>query len=375
MKICHVSSVHESLDGRLQKECSSLAKRDEYEVFLVAKGDSYTRNGVKVVGIGNAPSGRLKRMFAFSKKVVRKALELDADVYHLHDPELLQYVSMFKKYGKLVVFDQHEDVADSILDKEYIPTWLRKTVAKTYGLYSNSKLKICDAVVSVTPHIIDKLLKIQRNVYMVTNYPEWKEVTINLDRKIEYHTVLFAGGVAPQWSHDTVLKAIEAVDNMTYELYGPMEEGYLQTLSVLPGWQKTHYHGKVPFREVQEALYSGGIAVALLQPSNNTGGMRGTIGNTKLFEGMQAGLPLICTDFEMWREIIEKGHCGICISPSDEKALIKALTYLRDHPAEARQMGENGRALVKSKYNWGTQEKVLYRMYAELEERRLNETR
>ena len=377
MKICHVTSAHSSNDERiLEKECVSLAKNKQYQVFLVVKGNSFIKSDVTVVGVGEAPAGRVKRILSFSKKVVKKALELDADVYHLHDPELLQFVPLFKKKGKIVVFDQHENVAASIADKYYIPVFMRKTVTWAYTRYTNPKLQACDALVSVTPHIVEELQKIHDKVYMVTNYPRLRETQPEIPQNTDYHTVLFAGRVAPQWSHDTVIRAIHTIGDMKYELYGHDEDDYVNNvLSTLPGWQQTNYHGGVPFQEVQQALAKGGIAVALLKPNYNTDGMRGTIGVVKLFECMLAGLPVICTGFETWNKIIEGGHCGICIAPDDEKALIEALTYLRDHPAEARQMGENGRALVNSTYNWQTQEKVLYEMYAYLEERRQNGTK
>ena len=100
-KICHVTSAHKSTDVRIfEKECTSLAKNPDYKVYLVAQGESYTRNNVRIIGAGEIPSSRKERMFEFSKKVVKKALKVDADVYHFHDPELLQYVGAFVKRAK-----------------------------------------------------------------------------------------------------------------------------------------------------------------------------------------------------------------------------------------------------------------------------------
>ena len=98
MKICHVTSAHESDDIRiLHKECVSLAKVNENDVYLVARGDSYDYKGVHVVGIGELPSGRISRIIQGSKAAFEKALSIDADIYHLHDPELLLYAKKFVK--------------------------------------------------------------------------------------------------------------------------------------------------------------------------------------------------------------------------------------------------------------------------------------
>ena len=131
-KICHVTSAHKSTDVRIfEKECTSLAKNPDYKVYLVAQGESYTRNNVRIIGAGEIPSSRKERMFEFSKKVVKIALKVDADVYHFHDPELLQYVGAFVKRGKKVIFDSHEDVADSILGiRNVYARTCRETVCK-----------------------------------------------------------------------------------------------------------------------------------------------------------------------------------------------------------------------------------------------------
>ena len=65
MKVCHMTSAHDSDDVRIfQKECVSLAKSG-HEVYLVARGQSRNEKNVTVIGVGDAPSGRLKRMFFF----------------------------------------------------------------------------------------------------------------------------------------------------------------------------------------------------------------------------------------------------------------------------------------------------------------------
>ena len=100
-RICHVTSVHNSDDVRIfEKECVSLAKKDEYEVYLVAPGESRNDKNVSVIGIGEKPSSRIRRMINFSKNAYKEALKADADIYHLHDPELLRYALSFKKKGK-----------------------------------------------------------------------------------------------------------------------------------------------------------------------------------------------------------------------------------------------------------------------------------
>ena len=373
LKICHVTSVHKSTDIRIfEKECSSLAKNEKYSVFLVAKGDSYQKNNVSVIGLGTPPNGRVRRMFQFAKKIAYKALEIDADIYHFHDPELLRFVPLFKKHRKVVIFDSHEDVADSILDKDYIPRFERRIVASVYRRFADRMMRRCNALISVTPHIVEKLKKINDSVSLITNFPI---INASTDATSNDSTVgprnsgsiVFAGGVSPQWSHHIILPVIDTIQGVQYHLYGPSTKGYLEDLKKLPGWDKTYYHGSVPFQEVQTALSKAGISIVLLQPSHNTAGLYGTIGNTKLFESMNAGLPVICTNFMLWKDIVETSRCGLCVSPNSKEELRKAISFLIEHPEIAKEMGMRGKKLVQEMYNWETQEKELFCLYSKLE--------
>ena len=126
IKVCHLTSVHNAKDGRIfKKQCCSLAKAG-YDVYLIAPAaHSEDINGVKIVGVPGVKKGRLYRMFCLTKAVYRKALEINADIYQIHDPELILYAAKLKKKGKIVVYDSHEDFPQQIKSKNYIPGLLR----------------------------------------------------------------------------------------------------------------------------------------------------------------------------------------------------------------------------------------------------------
>jgi glycosyltransferase involved in cell wall biosynthesis len=88
--------------------------------------------------------------------------------------------------------------------------------------------------------------------------------------------------------------------------------------------------------------------------------------NNKLFEYLLFGLPVICTDFFYWKEIVENNNCGICVNPNDVHAITNAIKYLIENPNIAYEMGQNGRKVVLEKYNWTVEESKLLNIYKKI---------
>ena len=137
-KVCHLSSAHAPNDTRIfHKQCASLAKAGYQVSFVVKAKDAQsvgctTQKGVQVIQVPVDSSSRFKRMLFGAKAVYQKALEVDADIYEFHDPELLPYGLKLAKKGKKVIFDSHEDYPTQIMEKEWIPAFLRRMISSAY---------------------------------------------------------------------------------------------------------------------------------------------------------------------------------------------------------------------------------------------------
>lgn len=369
MKICHMTSAHPNLDKRIfYKECFSL-KKAGYETVIIAQGASFEKEGISIIGVPKIKHGRLERVFKTTMLVYIEALKQDADIYHIHDPELLPYAFRLKKRGKVVIFDSHEDFFTAAEVSYYIPKLFRKFIGLIVKRYLIKASRVVDAIISVTPHICEKYMRYNSNTFLVTNYPviseEEKSSTSNIQGNSK--TVVFAGGISAGGNHIKIINAIDKIANAKYLLAGFGDVKYINSLTQLKGWEKVDYRGHIQYEEVGSLLNDSQVGIILPNPSITTGFEVGTLGNTKMFEYMRAGLPVICTDFILWDQIIKEYNCGISVNPEDEEAIYQAMTKIFENKEKTKKMGENAKRAIMEKYNWETQEKILLEIYANLE--------
>ena len=251
-RICHVTNVHSSDDARIfHKECSSLSKAG-YDVTLVAPGKSREQNGVHVVGCGDKPKSRFKRATSFGNHIVDIALEQNCDIYHLHDPELLLYALKFKRHGKKVIFDSHEDY---FFEKEYLPKPIRKAVSNGYLAYESYIVSRIDGLICCYRKTRERLEKKCHTCEMIYNFPIVGSEIVHCEENNGF-LIGYAGGMSAIWNHDKLIDAIADIEGIKYIVAGRCYDDYLVELKKSRGWSKVDFLGVIPFEKVQEKIYS-----------------------------------------------------------------------------------------------------------------------
>lgn len=363
MKICHMTSAHDSDDIRiLKKQCVSLAKDKNNEVFLVAKGDSYEYKNVNIVGIGKFEGNRIQRILKGSKAVFNKAVEINADIYELHDPELLLYVKKLKRKGKKVIFDSHENYQQQILEKGYIPKALRKLVRFCYSLIENRACKYLDA--ALFPSEENPFLGRVKNCVAIYNTPILDEFNPTTPFNDKEDKACCVGSLTESRGLTTLIEACYKADVplILGGIFSP--ESYGEELKKKREYSIVEYKGycnRQMVREIYDRCLIGTDTIL------NVGqyGSAETL-STKVYEYMAMGIPYITSDFKYNKKIIDEYNCGIYVNPSDPDEIAEAMRYLISNRATAKKMGENGKNLVESKFNWKDDENRLYELYKKL---------
>ncbi|MBF7096124.1 glycosyltransferase family 4 protein [Alkalibacter mobilis] len=361
-KVCHITSAHPRFDIRIfHKECVSLSNAG-YEVFLLVNDSQpdETRDGVNVVSTGFSPKNRFERMILSHKKILEKALLIDAKVYHLHDPELLGVGTKLKKAGKKVIYDSHEDVPRQIMAKTWIHPVLRKTVSKVFEIYENKRVKKFDMIVVPTPHIYKRFNHINENVVELCNFPMLKEFR-NIPEQIENKVgVCYVGAISKVRGIYEISKATKKL-GIPLKICGKFVPDSIKE-EILSENPQIEYLGFLDRKGVSNVIAQSVLGLVTLLPTPNHVNSY----PIKMFEYMAAGIPVVASDFELWRNIVEKSDCGICVDPSNVEEIITAIDKLINDPKKAAKMGQNGRKAVWDIYNWEKEEIKLVGAYKNL---------
>jgi glycosyltransferase involved in cell wall biosynthesis len=128
------------------------------------------------------------------------------------------------------------------------------------------------------------------------------------------------------------------------------------------GWQRVDHLGAIPPDVVPDVLRSAQCGIVVDHPISNYLESY----STKMFEYMACGLPVVCSDFPLWEQIVRDAACGIVVDPLDPSAAVAAIEQLCKDPDEARRLGENGRRAVLSRFSWEAEFTKLDRLYRRL---------
>ncbi|WP_028536106.1 glycosyltransferase family 4 protein [Paludibacterium yongneupense] len=364
MKIVHLTSAHPRHDIRIfVKECRSLAAAGHDVTLIVADGlGEEIRDGVRIHDVGAKRGGRLSRMTSTVGRVLRAALALKPDAVHFHDPELLLAALKLKRAGIRVVYDVHEDVPRQIMAKYWIPALLRGLVSRAFEVLENAAARRFDAIATSTPHIRERFARLNRRAIDICNFPILQELIRDTPWESRRNEVCYIGGISRIRGIEPIVAALPGLP-VRLNLAGPWSEPDLKThMQAAAGWERVNDLGMLDRAGVGAVLARSRIGLVTLFPTPNYVDAL----PIKLFEYMAAGMPVIASDFPVWRAIVDGAGCGLLVDPQDPQAIAAAISSLLADDERARAMGEAGKRAVLARYGWDAEAAKLLALYREL---------
>ncbi len=355
--------MHPRDDVRIfHKECKSLAEYG-YQVSLIVadNGSDDTQGKVKIYDVGKERSRR-HRIIKTPKKILKKALSLNCQLYHFHDPELLSIGKKLIKKGKKVIYDIHEDLPKQIRHKPYLNTFVKRLLSATIEKYEKAKSKQLSALITATDSIKERFSRFHPIVISVKNYPIQKELETTAPWAQRKNQVCYIGSLSKTRG---IIEILSSATNTRAKLLiagAFSDEGIEQEALQHPGWNSVIYKGFVDRAEIRKILQESKIGLVTLHP---TPGYMEAL-PVKMFEYMLGGIPVIASDIPLWRKIVEETSCGIVVDPYNPNDIANAIEKILNDDDQAEQMGKNGQKAIAETYNWENEKIKLFELYESL---------
>jgi len=359
--IVHITTVHGAADTRIvQKECRSLIDAGYRVVLIVASSDDPQVPGLVVRRLPRAGS-RLRRLSVGAAMALRLAVRERGDLYHVHDPELIPVALVLKLLGKRVVYDAHEHLPRQVMSKYWIPLALRGPVAWAAGRLEALADRFLDGIVVANASTAPRFRA--SHTALVANFARIPGGGTPPALAARSNTAIYVGGLS---EHRGMGKMVEAVrllarPDVRLLLIGPLEApGRPPDLDGLEG--QVELTGRLHLDRVETLLRDARVGLSVLQPIPNY------MSNypTKLFEYMAARLPVIASDFPLYRDVVETAGCGLVVDPTSPAAIAEGIAHLLDHPDEAQAMADRGREAAIDRYSWDAASRALLQLYEQI---------
>jgi len=370
VRAVHVTTRHRALDVRIfEKECRSLAAAG-HEVHLVAPDvPGPERDGVRLHGLPpeRAGASRPARIAARLRAAGARVRALAPDLVHFHDPELLPLALRWKAGGLRVVYDVHEDTPREARTVLPPGSWRRAVYPAVWSALEAAAKATLDGFVCATPAIADHFPATRR--VLARNFPRLGEFEgAALPDAAAFAArpprLVYVGGLTEKRGLREMLRAAALLPDALgcrLVLVGEPTPPDLPWRS-WPGAERALALGWQDRAGVLAALSQARVGLVLLHPTPEYR----ESWPVKLFEYMAAGLPVIASDFALWRSFVDGAGCGFLVDPLDPQAIARAAERLLRDPAEAAAMGARGWRAARERYSWEAEAKALLGLYERL---------
>ena len=366
-RVCHVCSAHSTDDSRIfHRMCTCLADAG-YDVHLIGQSSATGTFQLRGVTIHPLPRWQSRRDRLWARfRIARLSQQLAPDLFHVHEPELLGPVVSVAG-SRPVVWDVHESYLDLLSERAWIPRWLRPPAAHLWNLRERHWVGRCAAVVVVTEAIAERYYRLHPNVRVVANYPCWSEIEQLPVVARDGRTCVFAGMLSPERGLSQLLQALALLHSrglsLPLVLAGPADKSYLRELLAeaerLKIGQLVDYRGVLKRAEALVLQHQASIGVVPYLPSRNASA---GIAN-KLLEAMAVGLPVVFSDFPIYRQIAGAAGAGLPVDATKPGEIAIALERLVRDERLAKEMGEAGRRAIRERFNWEAEHVTLLDLY------------
>jgi glycosyltransferase involved in cell wall biosynthesis len=372
MRICHLTTF-KLKDARIYyRMCYGLAELG-LPAMLIAPEIS-TDDKIVRLSAWNGCLARTSRVRRIGL-TLKAALTENADVYHIHEQELIPIGCALKilRPSAAIVFDAREDYPGLMRAKYWVPKPLRPLLALTAHTANIAACLCLDGVVTADPDVQNDFQRWRtQRTFVYYNFPTLSLFTPEVSQAASVKAdLVYVGGMSDRTGIFVLLDALALLakqgvkPSVRLAGYTDGEAGQRAIRARIDRQGLTaqvELRGTLPYEEVPAWIHSGRIGLVPLQPLPKF--MKNI--STKTFEYWACGLPVIASDLPPIRPFLRDGYNGVLFEPANAHSLAHAIRSLIAAPERCKVMGRNGQQQVYGAWNNQSQAAGLISFYEEI---------
>ncbi len=361
--------MHQWDDDRIyQRNCLGLVNAG-HEVVYIAQGKRQPADGVKHVILPERKG--VNRRIVGTFIAFRKSLKFKHHILHLHDPEFLPYVFLYRILMRKVIFDSHEVYSVRFYQWKYIPDFMRSGLAKFYFWVEAQLMSLFSALIVTTDSMKDMYAQHNRKVIVVRNLHSLK-VLENVVTEVEkdkwaYPIIYTSGVINTDRNSDRMIRAFAKLSQEYPNIrlrfagwYSEIYKNYLIELSKELGIaHKVEFLGSLPYKEQFRRTTEAAIGFIFLEHSRKNL----VASSNRLFEYMYCGLPVLAENTPECSRVVEESRAGIIVNSNSIDEVVHGLRKLLSSRDLCEELGQNGKRAVRVKYHFEKDLKNLECLY------------
>ncbi len=349
MNILHISGVLKWGGGEnhIQNLCFELAQTNPEvnNIILCVEGGQFHQKLTKL-NIKFVTARRRRRIdLNFISTIIKVCKQESIGLIHLHDPTAMQLA---------IIADLFSNLPPFVLSRK-ISYPIRNNFLTLYK-YNYKKIKKYLCVSDETRHILERGVKDKSKaitVYHGTRIDNKSDVTpFKLREKLGVaDDVKIVGNIANHYPAKDLFTYVRTLNRLINE-FGRKDIHFVQIGS--PAAQTPEIMELIKSYKLEPYVSFLGFTedASNYIPQFDIGFMSSKLEGIAqfLYECFYHRVPIVTTNAGGAAEIIKQGETGFIAEKGDDEALARHLTYVLDHPEEAKVIAENGNTLLFSQF-------------------------
>ena len=191
---------------------------------------------------------------------------------------------------------------------------------------------------------------------------EMEDVSTITSLPVDAFNIGYVGQLYPGKGMEIIEQLAKLNTDVAFHIIGGNDKDICNWKNKLKGVKNIVFYGFIPHRETQRYIQAMDAVIAPYMRNvygsgydkslDKSGNLANYMSPLKIFEYMASGKPIITSDLDVIKEVLEDGKTGLLCNPDDMSEWCNAIIKLREDITLRKTISKNAKKTFLEKYTW-----------------------